>query len=120
MEFVVADIEDGVELGDMQHVLHFLREIEQFEFASGLAERGETADQFSDPGAVDVVDLGEVKDDFFLALVDQAVNGGAQFVDLIAENDAATKVEDDDVSDLTSLDRQRHSTHAQGQGWREW
>ena len=43
-EFVVFDVEDGVEFGDVQYVLHFFGEVEQFEFAAGVADGSEAAD----------------------------------------------------------------------------
>ena len=77
-EFVVFDVEDGVELGDVEHVLDFLGEAEELEFAAGVADRGVAADQFADAGGVDVIDMGEVEHDFFLALGDELVNGVAE------------------------------------------
>src|SRR4029077_1015108 len=49
-EFVVADIEDGVELGDVEDIVNFLGEVEEFEFASGVANGGEAADEFTHAG----------------------------------------------------------------------
>ncbi len=46
--FVFFHIEDGVELGDLQQVVHFLGEVEQFEFAALVLGRGEGADEFAD------------------------------------------------------------------------
>jgi len=43
-EFVVLDVKDGVELGDVEDILNFLGEVEEFEFATGVADRGEAAD----------------------------------------------------------------------------
>src|SRR5580658_8558957 len=62
-EFVVFDVEDGVELGDVEDVLDFLGEVEEFEFAAGVADGGGAADELSDAGAVDVVDAFEAAED---------------------------------------------------------
>jgi hypothetical protein len=40
-EFVVFYVEDGVELGDVEDVLNFLGEAEEFEFAACVADGGE-------------------------------------------------------------------------------
>src|SRR5271168_4411592 len=71
VEFVVFDVEDGVELGDVEDVVDFLGEVEELEFAAGVADGGEAADEFSDAGAVEVIDVGEVEDDLLFALGDQ-------------------------------------------------
>ena len=55
-EFVVFDVEDGVELGDVEDVVNFLGEVEELEFSAGIADGGEAADEFSDAGAVEVID----------------------------------------------------------------
>jgi hypothetical protein len=83
-EFVVFDVEDGVELGDVEHVLDFLREAEELEFATGVADGGVAADQFADAGGVDVIDMGEVEHDFFLALGDELVDGVTELTGFVA------------------------------------
>ena len=40
-EFVVFDVEDGIELGDIEDVVNFLGEGEKLEFAAGVADCGE-------------------------------------------------------------------------------
>src|ERR1700686_1693448 len=91
-EFVFADVEDGVELGDVEDVVNFLGEVEELEFAPGVADGGEAADEFSEAGAVEVVDVGEVEDDLLFAFRDEAADGVAEGVDFVAENDAAVQV----------------------------
>jgi hypothetical protein len=46
---VVLDFEDGVQLGDLQQVVHFLGQFEQFEFTALVFGGGICADQFADP-----------------------------------------------------------------------
>jgi hypothetical protein len=88
-EFVVFDVEDGVELGDVEDVLNFLGEAEEFEFAAGVADSGEAADQFADAGGVDVIDVGEVENNFFLAGGDEFADGVAKVSGFVAESDAS-------------------------------
>ena len=47
--FVLLDIEDGVELRDLQQVVHFLGEVEQLEVAALVFASGVGAHQFADP-----------------------------------------------------------------------
>ncbi len=48
VELVVLDIEDGVELGDVEDVVNFLGEAEEFEFAPGVADGGVAGDELAD------------------------------------------------------------------------
>jgi hypothetical protein len=66
----------------VEDVVDFLREVEEFEFAAGIAHGGEAGDEFADAGAVEVVDLGEVEDDFLPALGNEVVDSGAEGSDL--------------------------------------
>ena len=109
-EFVVFDVEDGVELGDVEDVVDFLGEVEEFEFAAGVADGGEAADQFSHAGAVDVIDAGEVENDLLLALGDEGADGIAEIADFIPEDDAAVNVEDGDVGNFASVYLQGHGS----------
>ena len=45
--FIISHIEDGVELGDLQQVVHFLGQVQQFEFAALVANRGKGAHQLT-------------------------------------------------------------------------
>src|SRR5579871_4676445 len=110
VKFVVFDVEDGVELGDVEDVFDLLGEIEQLEFAAGVADGGEGADQFADPGAVDVIHLGEVQDDLLLAFAEQIPDGGAEIVNLIAEDDTSAQVQDGDVRHFAGIDGERHGS----------
>src|SRR5580765_5886763 len=66
-EFVVLDVEDRREIGDVEDVLDILGEAEQFKLASSFAGGREAADELSNTGAVDVVDPGEVENNLLLA-----------------------------------------------------
>ena len=46
--FVVFHVEYGVELGDLQQIVDFLGELEQFQFAALVLGGGKGADQFAD------------------------------------------------------------------------
>ena len=107
-EFVVFDVKDGVELGDVEDVANFLGEVEEFEFAAGVAGGGEGADEFSHPRAVEVVNGGEVEDDLLFAVGEEVADGGAEFADFGAEDEAAVDVEDGDVGNFAGVNLQRH------------
>jgi len=94
----------------VEDVLDFLGEVEEFEFAAGVADGGEAADQLSDAGAVDVVDADEIEDDLLLALGNKGADGVTEIADFLAEDDAAGDVEDGDVSDFAGVNLQRHNS----------
>jgi hypothetical protein len=103
-ELVVFDIEDGVELGDVEDVVDFFGEGEELEFAAGVADGGEAADEFADAGGVDVIDAGEVENDFLFVGGDELADGVAEFTGFVAEGDAAVEVNDGDVGDFAGSD----------------
>src|SRR5271170_4421786 len=61
--FVVFDVEDGVQLGDLQQIVDFLGQVQQLQFAAAVLDRREGADQFTDARAVDVADVAQVQED---------------------------------------------------------
>ena len=46
--FVVLDVEDGVEFGDLEQVVNLFGQIQELQFAAAVADGGESADQFAD------------------------------------------------------------------------
>src|SRR5260370_29378894 len=73
-KFVFPNIKNGVELRNVQHVLDFLSEVKQLQFASGISECGEAPYQFPDAGAVAVVDGDEIENDVSLLLLAQVAH----------------------------------------------
>jgi len=85
-----------------------LREVEELEFAAGVFDGGEGADQLADARAVDVADLGEVEEDVFGAFVEDFMDAVAQGDAAFAKGDAATEVEDGDSVYLADCDFHAH------------
>src|SRR5205807_7606645 len=56
-----------------------LGEFQQLQFATLVADGGEGADQFPDPGAVNVGDIGQVEQDLIFAFADQVADGVPQY-----------------------------------------
>ena len=101
--FVVLDVEDGVELGDLEKVVDLLGEIEQLELAAAFLTRGEGADQLADAGAVDVADVSEVQQNVLGALGQRVANGIANRDTAFSEGDASAEIENGDAVDLAGL-----------------
>src|ERR1017187_5074798 len=64
--FVFVNVEDGIEFGDLEQVLHPLVEVEQLHLTAVIGHRGEARDQLTDPRTVDVRDIAQVEQDFLL------------------------------------------------------
>src|SRR5271170_5299656 len=75
--FVVLDVEDRVELGDLEQVVDLLGEVQELQLAALVADGGIGADQLADARAVDVVDVAEVQQDKLGALGEQVTGGVA-------------------------------------------
>ena len=84
-----ADVEDGVEAGELEKILDALREIQELDFALGAADGGEAAYELADAGAVYVIHVVEVEDNLALAAADQVVEGAAEHRTAFAERDLA-------------------------------
>src|SRR6266705_2923297 len=56
--FVCKHIEDSVQLGDLKKIADFLRQMQQLQVPALILHCREPANQFADPRAVDVVDVG--------------------------------------------------------------
>jgi len=87
--------------------VNFLGQVEELELAASVADGGEAADELSDAGAVEVVDIGHVEDDFFLTLGDQVADGGAKVADFGAKDEPSVNVENGDVGDFAGIDLNR-------------
>ena len=58
--FVGIHVEYCEQLCDLQKVVHFLGQMQQFQFALPIADCGEPAHQFADPGAIDIRHIAKV------------------------------------------------------------
>src|ERR1700734_4010776 len=84
---IFLHIKDGIQLGDLQQVMHFLGEVEQLQFAALILRSSKSADQLADAGAVNVVDLAEVQDNLLVAFGEEVAHGVAHHYTAFAESD---------------------------------
>jgi hypothetical protein len=100
--FVIANVENRVELGDLQDVVNFIVQLEELQFALLLADGDEGADELAKARTVDVTDMSKVEKNLLMAVFQKIGNeipqGGACFT----ENNAAGYVYDSDVAYLSS------------------
>src|SRR5262245_38011808 len=71
---VLVGLEHGQQLRNRQEVRDSLRQVQQLEATALPAHRRIRANDFTEAGAVDVRDVGEIQDDLLLALIDEAVD----------------------------------------------
>ncbi len=57
---VVQYVEDGVELGNLQKVVNFLGQVQEFQFSALIANRRKGTDQLADTGAGNVIYVTQV------------------------------------------------------------
>src|SRR5262249_33580135 len=74
--------------------MNFLGQVEQLQFAAFTSDRGKCADQLSNPGAVDIGDVSEVEQNFFLPLADQLADSVTQNHAALTQSDAAAHIHD--------------------------
>src|SRR6478609_6635189 len=106
--FVVFHVEDGVQLGDLQQVVNFFGQVEQLEFAALVAHGGESADQFADARAIDIVHVSEVEQDFLLPLGQQFAHYVLQYHAAFAKSNAAAAIHDGDAVNLARTGLHAH------------
>src|SRR5579863_5856773 len=75
---VCVHIKYRIQLGDLKQVVDFLGEVQQLEFAAAVVYGGEGVYQFPDPGAVNVIHVGQVDDDVDAIVFQQLAHGLAQ------------------------------------------
>jgi hypothetical protein len=115
LEFVVLDIKNGVQLRDVENVVHFLGKVHKFELSAVFFHSNKAADQLPDPGTVDVAHIGKIEQDFLFLFSDKPRHRVAQLRRLIPENDAPAEVEDGNVMALATGDLQAQFSSA---SWR--
>src|SRR6266566_2736979 len=97
---VCKHIEDSVQLGDLKKIADFLRQMQQLQVPALILHRREPANQFADPRAVDVVDVGEIQENFFSLIIQQPANRLSQQRATVSEDDPAAQVHDSNLAGI--------------------
>lgn len=101
---VILDLEYGIQLRDLQQIVHFLRQLEQFQFATLVFGGGVCADQFANSRAVDVIDVAKVQENLFVALAEQVLYGIAKDYAAFAEGYAPAAIDNAHTIHLARAD----------------
>jgi hypothetical protein len=92
--FVRLHVEDGKEARDLQNVVDALGQMKKLQFALRVPYRSESAHQLADTGAIDVVDIVQAYNDFFLAVIYKLADGFPQQRATIAQRNLAAEIHD--------------------------
>jgi hypothetical protein len=103
-EFIVFDIEDGVELRNKENVANFLAQREKFEFTAPIFYSGVAGHEFAYSGRIDVIHLRQIEHDFLFAGGNELMDDVTQLSCFIAEGDAAMNIDDGDVANFARGD----------------
>src|SRR5581483_999218 len=101
------NLEDSDQLGDLEKIANPLREIGQFDRASGSMRGGEERNQGSQPAGIDVVDAAEIEDDT-VVFGDQFPHRVAKHGRLFPEHHASMTVDDQNAVHGPSTDSELH------------
>ena len=66
--------------------------MQKFQIATLIFYRREAADEFANPGAVDVIDVGKVQQDFLSLVFEKPTNRLAQQRAAVAKRNAAAQI----------------------------
>src|ERR1700733_4114756 len=99
----MVNIEDGIQAGHLEHVLHSSARIGHLQFSAGTLHGSVTPDKFSDAGAVNVFDSGEVKDDLGFSLAHQSANDVAEYHVSFAERNSSSDIHNSYFTNLASV-----------------
>jgi hypothetical protein len=105
---VVMNIEYGVELGDLQEIADFLIEVQQFHFATLAFDGAVPAHELSEPGAVDVVNPGQIDENFGMPAAELPADEIAQRRAALPQSDPALEVEHGDATGLAARCLEAH------------
>src|SRR5665213_2010204 len=107
--FIVENVEDGVELGDLQQVLDLLGQLQQLEGAAGVLDRRQGADQLADAGAVDVIDVRQIEEDLVGTLGQDVAYGVPDGYASLTQHNLSTQIQDCDSVDFPARKLHAHS-----------
>src|SRR6266567_2992538 len=95
--FVVPNVKNRIELGDLQQVVDLLGQIEQLQFATLVLYRGVGADQLADARTVNVVDVPQIEQNFFLPLGEQVFHRVPQDYAAFPQSDPSAAIHNGDA-----------------------
>src|SRR6185437_9078629 len=97
---IIPYVEHGIEFGDLEQIMHLLGEVEQLQLSALIANGGESADQFTDPGAVNISNVAQVQQDLLFSPAYQISDGIPEHYAAFSQGDASHHVHHRDAIHL--------------------
>jgi hypothetical protein len=97
---VRINVKDSVKLCELQEIVDFFGQVQQFQFAAAALRGGVSADELADAGAVNIVDVSEIEHDSSPIIIKQTADGLAQQGAALSEGNFTAEVQ---YSCLTSI-----------------
>src|SRR5580700_111056 len=94
------DVENGIELGHLHYVGDFVRYVEKFQLSALFARADQGADERAEAHTVYVIDAGEIEQNVFMPLAEQARDDIAHRSALAAKYNPPGNVQNGDGAEL--------------------
>src|ERR1700687_552493 len=98
---VRVDLEDGEQLGQLQKIMHFFRQLQELHCSAAVLHSHVGADEFADARAIDVVDVGQIQQDERTLLVQSLADSLPQERTAFAQGNTTADVDDGDSGSIT-------------------
>jgi len=106
--FVIECVKDGQQLGHLKQVFRLLRQIQQLHISVAISESGETGDQLAEAGAIDVVYVSKIENEFKVSIGHETANGFAQKQYGLTDRKASGHVYNNHIVDFTGIGGKTH------------
>src|SRR5271168_2891532 len=83
------DVEDGIQLCELEQVVHFFCKVQEFKFPTATLDRCVGADKLADTRAIDVVHIGEVEHNVSALVVQKSTDSLAKQGAAFSQGDLA-------------------------------
>src|SRR5581483_2892169 len=106
--FIILHIKNGVQLRDLQQIVHLLRQVEQLQLATLVLNSRECTDQLANSRAVDIVHIAEVQQNLLVSFCEQVFDCVAEHNAAFTERNAPIAIDNVHSINLAGADSQIH------------
>jgi len=95
--FVRMDVKDGEEPRNLDNIANMLRKIQELHFSACVTDCHIGGHQLADPGAIDIIDIGEIEKNVALPTRDHIAHHLPQHRSAFSQLDFAAEIDNADV-----------------------
>jgi hypothetical protein len=106
--FVRLHVKDSKEPRDLKKVMHALGKIQKLQLPASAADSSERRHELANSGAIDIVDVTEIKKNFAMARVDPFANHLAEHCAAFAKRYLATEIDNRDIEYFAARSLKSH------------